>query len=164
MPNQKAGKIPLGIILISIFYYLFASFYFIFGIFFSGLMFLFGTIMMGNTLLLSNEVLNSLFKIAEIVTPEAFPFMNLIFKGYFISMGILSLEVSVAVFLVVLGLRKGKRWARFSIIGISLFEIILALSLFDLFGIILHVAIHGTIILYLLFSRNARGYFTKTHF
>lgn len=156
----------LGIKLIGIFYFLIALFYGFFGILISGVLFLFFSAMSVSNLLLSAESFELIINFAKLVLPDFMPLLYLILgssdKGVIISFGIASMILSCIFLISVLLLKRGKFLARYFIAGYSCFEVILAISLFNLESIIAHLVVHISIILYLLFSKSSKVYFRNS--
>ena len=135
-----AGKLPTGVKVISILYYIGAGFSLLFG-----LLFLVGAGFMGT---LASQI----------------PLLGLFGSGLSVAIGIIIIGLGVLAILVGRGLWKGKNWARIvaiifaALAVLSGFSSIIKGSYSSLFGLAINLLVGG----YLLFSNNVKSAFLSS--
>lgn len=82
-------------------------------------------------------------------------------NSVFLGLGVLLLVIGIVRFFIYSGLRKGKNWARFLIIGVESLSIISSLIslIMGEWVVILSMTISIVIVSYLVFSKKVRRYF-----
>jgi hypothetical protein len=128
-------KIPAGVKVISVFYYIGA----VFGIIF-GLLFIFGGGAISNLI----------------------PSLGILGAGLFIGLGILLIGLSVLAFFIARGLGKAQKWSRIIVIifaGIGLIFATVQLIQLNLLNRIINLVINGVIGSYLIFNKEVKKFF-----
>jgi hypothetical protein len=138
--TESSKKIPIGVKIISILYYIAVGFFLITGLFiisFSGVI------------------------ISTIISMDA-TLASVVTSGLVIGVGISLLILSVLVFFISRGLWKLRLWAKITVITISLlmviYEIYLIITTFAFMQLI-QLAIHAAIGIYLIFNKEAKKAF-----
>ncbi len=161
MKKEVRAGIPLIAKIIGIFYFLFALFYLLTGIIVSGIILGFTSLMSVSSAPFSATVVQNGLKAASYLISDFFPVWSLLYSGSHVwIIGLLALGSGILVSLVCIGFFKKMNWARFALIGISLFEFFVVGTIYFLkegfFGVAAHLGVHGFIIIYLTLSKKVR--------
>ncbi len=134
-----AKKIPLGVKIISILYYILAV----------------ALVILGIGLLLGAGFISSL--VSEI------PVIQTLGAGLFVFAGIILILLSVLIFLLARGLWKGKSWARIVVIVLSAvgaFQSLMGIMQGDIANSVFNLAVNLIIFFYFLLNKNVRKAFS----
>lgn len=164
--RDEKRKLPIIAKLIGIFYILFALFYLLTGIIISGMILGFTSMMTVSSAPFSQVVVQSGLVAASYLINDFFPVWSILYSGNYVwIIGLLAFASGILVSLVSIGFFKRMSWARFAIIGISLFEFFVIGTIYFLrggfFDTAAHWTMHGFIILYLLLSKNVKISFSS---
>jgi uncharacterized membrane protein (DUF2068 family) len=138
--TESSKKIPIGVQIISVLYYICVVFFMFFGL----------------LLIIFSAGIASFFATN---IPE---FATVFTAGAIIGMGIFFVALSILIFFVGRGLWKLKQWARIAAIILSILMIVYIIYLITLgFRVmrIIHLAIHAIIIVYLIFDKEVKKVF-----
>ena len=147
---MSAENQPLGIRLISVLHYIVSGLYFLFGI---------------SSLIYPRRIATGI-----VLTNQLDPSLIGTISTWIIIFSIILIEgIAVLQFFIAKGLMKGKRWTRnivvvFALINLIFWMLILIFSPQKFLGFviaILYMLLNLTVIVYLLYNRKSRGFFSK---